>query len=105
MEWKTFLWRTLDIITLPIQLPFFIIALIFGDILGPIFVGLGYLIWRGFWIILGASAIAGLVAGGIFLYNYIVSSPAEKQEQKGEVLDNKQNKKTDLNINVINKEK
>ncbi len=23
MEWKTFLWRTLDIITLPIQLPFY----------------------------------------------------------------------------------
>ncbi|WNM15345.1 hypothetical protein [Mesomycoplasma ovipneumoniae] len=83
----------------------FIIALIFGDILGPILVSVRYLIWRGFWIILGASVIAGLVAGGIFLYNYIVSSPAEEQKEKGEVLDNKQNKKTDLNINVVSKEK
>ncbi|WP_341504340.1 hypothetical protein [Mesomycoplasma ovipneumoniae] len=105
MEWKTFLWRTLDIITLPIQLPFFVIALIFGDILGPIFVGIGYLIWRGFWIIMGASVIAGLVAGGIFLYNYIVSSPVEEQKEKGEVLDNKQNEKTALKINVVGKEK
>ncbi len=85
------------------SITFFIIALIFGDILGPIFVGLGYLIWRGFWIILGASVIAGLVTGGIFLYNYIVSSPAEEKKEKGEVLDNEQNKKTDLNINIIGK--
>ncbi|WNM16249.1 hypothetical protein [Mesomycoplasma ovipneumoniae] len=42
---------------------------------------------------------------GIFLYNYIVSSPAELKKEKGEVLDNKQNEKSDLKINVVGKEK
>ncbi|WP_069098642.1 hypothetical protein [Mesomycoplasma ovipneumoniae] len=67
--WETF-WKVFHIITFPIQLPFFIIAMFLRYIVAPIIAGL--LWWLGKWILIFLVA-GGIMAGIAHLLMYIFS--------------------------------